>query len=106
MEFPSILTTGKRYNSEHLLLYVAKDYQDKKSENSRFAFSVSKKVCKNATDRNKLRRQGYSLIGKYTKKIKPGFLCFFSLKKNSKNINFQSFEKEVSELLSMSSMLE
>ncbi len=104
-EFPYILTKGKRYNSPNFLLYVARDEGLNKETPSRFSFSVSKKVCKNAADRNRQRRRGYSVVSHLIKNTKPGFLCFFSFKKGSGGSSFINLEKEVPELLSLSSVL-
>jgi ribonuclease P protein component len=100
-EFGELLTNGKRFNSPHLLLYILQN----KEADSRFAFSVSKKVAKSAVERNKYRRRGYSIISKNSTKIKKGFYFFFSFKKNSIPIAFTNLEKEVGELLSSASML-
>ena len=62
---------------------------------SRFAFSVSKKVCKKAVDRNRLRRQGYSVVSKYLKQINPGYFYIFTFKKGSYPIPFSELEKEI-----------
>ncbi len=96
------LSQGKRYNSSNLLLYVLEN----SAGLSRFSFSVSKKVCKNAVDRNKFRRRGYSVVGKYLKKVKPGFLCIFSFKKGSGKIRFEQMEKEITDLLHSAGVLE
>lgn len=50
-----------------------------------FCFSVSKKVAKNAVVRNRLRRTGYRLLGKYIPQIKPGILAIFSFRTMPKN---------------------
>jgi ribonuclease P protein component len=100
--FPRILKEGKRYSSPSLLLYVASRGNN---EPSRFSFSISKKVCKKATDRNKHRRRGYSVIEKYLPNVKPGFFCFFSFKKGSSGVSFSALEKEVFDLLKVSSVV-
>jgi ribonuclease P protein component len=89
--------TSRRFNSSHLLLSVAKN----ENQTSRFAFSVSKKICKLAVDRNRLRRQGYSIVGKYLENIPDGFLFFFSFKKGQYPVLFSDLEKEIKELLSI-----
>jgi ribonuclease P protein component len=101
--FTRILAEGKRYNSPSLLLYVANG--DANSP-SRFAFSVSKKVCKKAVDRNKFRRRGYSVIGKHIKNTAKDHLCFFSFKKSSSSITFEALEKEIVSVLRTASVLE
>lgn len=100
-EIEVLLKSGRRYHSPNLQLYsLTKDIK-----NSKFSFSVSKKVCKNAVDRNKYRRRGYSVIGKHKSLIKSGFYCLFIFKKNSKSITFESIETEILELLSVSGVL-
>ncbi|MCX6701862.1 MAG: ribonuclease P protein component [Candidatus Zambryskibacteria bacterium] len=103
-DFPLILSKNKRYNSPNLLLHVT-PINSNKTKESRFSFSVSKKVCPKATDRNKYRRQGYSVISKNLNRIKPEYYCFFSFKKTSKPIIFSALEKEILELLSSSLVL-
>lgn len=72
-----------------LLRFVSGPSQN--SGESRFCFSVSKKIAKNAVLRNKLRRTGYNLIKKYITKIKPNNLIVFSFQKLPKT------ESEVAE---------
>jgi ribonuclease P protein component len=94
--FPSVLSGGKRFYSLHFLAYIS---HINTKEPSRFAFSVSKKICKNAVDRNRLRRQGYSIVSKYIKEVKPGFLVLFSFKKAPYPLSFGDMEKEVISIL-------
>ncbi len=101
-EYTPLLNQGKRYNSPHLLLYVA---ENNSSKNSKFSFSASKKVYKFAVGRNLLRRRGYSVINKLIKETKPKYLCFFSFKKGSYDISYQVLEKEIKELLSLSGVI-
>lgn len=87
-------------------MYVIKDSTSPISKDSKFSFSVSKKVSKKAVDRNKYRRRGYSIVSQYLSIIKPGFICFFSFKKSNKPPKFLDLEKEVKSLLSESGVLE
>jgi|SRR3989344_114624 len=103
-EFPYILKNGKRYNSPSLLLYVAPADQDGSKE-SKFSFSVSKKVCPKAVDRNRFRRWGYSIVRGSLEQVRSGYFCFFSFKKTLKPISFSVLEKEARELLSLSGVL-
>ena len=104
-EISYILSRGKRYNSSYFLVYIVKS--DGLEENpSRFSFSVSKKVCKGAVGRNKLRRRGYSIISQNIEKIKPNHLFLFSFKKEAVAKSFSALEKDVLELLSLTLMLE
>lgn len=103
-DFTYILANGRKFNSPILLLNIAKIAKD--SENSRFSFSVSKKVSKSAVVRNKLRRRGYSSIEKNIDKIKPAHFLFFNYKKGAEKLKYQEIEKEVVSLLEKSFMLE
>ena len=91
-DFPYILKTGKRFNSPHFLLYVAKNEQENKSK---FSFSVSKKVYKKASDRNKYRRRGYSAVSKQINNIADGHLYFFSFKKGKYPVKFTELQDEI-----------
>jgi len=103
-EFPYILKNAKRYNSPSLLLYVAPT-DSNNSKESKFSFSVSKKVCPKAVDRNRFRRWGYSAVRGSLKQVCLGYFCFFSFKKTLKPVSFSVVEKEVRELLSLSGVL-
>ncbi|MEQ1561330.1 MAG: ribonuclease P protein component [Nitrospira sp.] len=104
-EFFYVLGQGKRYNSQHFLAYVFFDKTKNKPTDSRFSFSVSKKVAKNAVDRNKLRRRGYSILSNILDKIEPDFMVLFSFKKGSDKVSFELLSKEVFGLLSQSHVL-
>jgi len=98
-EFNQIITQGKRYNSQSFTLYLSKIEPREASFPSKFSFSVSKKVAKLAVNRNKLRRRGYSIIGRKLEVIKPGFFMFFLYKKGFEK-DYSLLEKEVMGLLS------
>lgn len=102
--FSHILAHGSRFNSQHLLLYIAKNTLVAKNK-ARIAFSVSKKVCPSAVDRNKYRRMGYSALSPEISNIKDGYLLFFSYKKGSVPVSFKTIQNEIMGLLSTSSML-
>ncbi len=101
-DFPFILQSGRRINSPHILAYILKI--DTESP-SRFSFSVSKKVAINAVDRNKYRRQGYSIISKLTPHIQAGYKVFFSFKKGTGQFSFKILESEVISLLRTSGVI-
>ena len=71
---------GAKFKNDLFLLKFAPT----KSQ-SRFCFSVSKKIAKNAVVRNRLRRAGYRLLQKHLPKIKPNTLTLFSFKTVPKN---------------------
>jgi len=103
-EFTNILKNGRRFHSPSLILCVAPISSGGTSD-SKVSFSVSKKVCQKAVNRNKYRRRGYSIILKNLKKIKPGYFFLFSFKKTPELLTFSTLEKDVTELLSMSGVL-
>lgn len=100
--FSHILSNSNRYNSTYFTLYISPI--SSKNEPSHFSFSVSKKVSKSAVDRNKKRRQGYSVINKNLKQIKPNFYCFFVFKR-VENSKYSEIEKDIIKLLSISGVL-
>jgi len=74
------------------------------SKQSRFCFSVSKKVAKNAVVRNRLRRAGYKLLEKYIPEIKPktiAMISFISIPANNEEI-----EKNIELILKESKLIE
>ncbi len=101
-DFGEILTKGKRFNSSHLLLYICQKTSLKPTQ---FSFSASKKVAKLASERNKLRRWGYSAVQTQPTPIKPGFYCFFVFKKGVQTLKFQTLEVEIVGLLRSSGVL-
>lgn len=105
-DFSYILSNGVRFNSSKLLLYVAKIPSDRPKNKTKIAFSVSKKVCPHAVDRNRYRRVGYSVIRPILGRIKDGYFLFFSYKKGSVPTTFKTLENEVLGLLSNASVLE
>lgn len=100
--FGNLFSKGKRYNSKNFIVYVYPT--QKPTDRSIFSFSVSKKVQKSATDRNFLRRRGYSAISKHLSIIKDGNMFLFVYKpKYSKD--FSEIEKDILELLSSISVI-
>ncbi len=76
-----------------------------KKENTpvKFAFVVSKKVAKNAVDRNILRRRGFSALRdlgvlKQENTLK-GISGAFFYKKEGKGVKIEDLEKEIDEVL-------
>lgn len=97
--FNQIMRSDKRLNSPSFVLYITKINREKPGLPSRFAFSASKKISKRASDRNKLRRRGYSIISKNIGNITSGNFYFFSYKKALER-DFSLLEKEILSLLS------
>lgn len=105
-EFKHILQNGRRSFSDHFVLYLERV---ENYNTSRFSFSISKKICKNATSRNLYRRRGYAVITKIIKQIKPNHFVFFSYKKSKNekdfNLKFKTIESEIVNLLKQTNML-
>jgi len=94
--FPLLSKGAKTFkNNLFLLRFVLKS--DHKI--SRFCFSISKKVAKNAVVRNRMRRAGYRLLKTYLSDIKPEVVALFSYRivpKNDEEIikNLESILKD------------
>lgn len=95
-DFKYILTNNKRYVGESLLLYMATIPESNKQRETKVSFSVSKKVCSKAVDRNRNRRRGYSVVSEHIKQIKLGYFLFFTFKKNPEYV---VLKKEINQLL-------
>ncbi|MCX6735672.1 MAG: ribonuclease P protein component [Candidatus Parcubacteria bacterium] len=69
----------------------------------RFAFVVSKKVAKNAVDRNLLRRRGFSILRDLgilkQENVWKGFFGTFFYKKEGKEMKIKELKKEIEEIL-------
>ncbi|MEK7107933.1 MAG: ribonuclease P protein component [Patescibacteria group bacterium] len=66
---------------------------------SRFAFSVSAKICPKAVDRNRLRRRGYAAARNLLPQIKTPTICLFIIKKGAEKLNFQKLQAEIKNIL-------
>lgn len=95
-EFEGIIKTGKRFYSPIFTLYVKKE---EKITTKKIAFSVSKKICKSAVERNKLRKQGYGAMREFLNKIKPGLSLVFVYKKGTQTPKYKEIKEDVKELL-------
>ena len=73
--FPLLSNGAKIFKNKLFLLRFVLESNQKIS---RFCFSVSKKVARNAVTRNKMRRAGYSFLKKYLSEIKPEVIALFS----------------------------
>jgi len=100
--FKTLLNSNKKFNSEHLTLFL---HNKKDGSPTVFSFSISKKNCKSAVLRNKFRRRSYSVISKNIKNIKPNFMCFFVFKKGFNKLSYFDLEKQILNLLQDSLVL-
>lgn len=79
--FPIIAGSPKTFRNNLFLLKIT----ESKEPQSRFCFSVSKKVSKKAVTRNKLRRSGYRFVEKHLSGVQSGVLAIFYFKAVPKN---------------------
>lgn len=101
--FKEIFHKGSFFQSSNLSLIVL--FSPSLAPESRIAFSVSSKVAKSAVQRNKLRRQGYSVVSKLLKNIKPSYLGVFVLKNGATKLDFESYREEIEKLLEKSKII-
>ena len=71
---------------------------------SRFCFSVSKKVAKSAVVRNRLRRAGYRILSQFLPEIKSKVLVVLSFKTVPKNN--EELEKNLEAILKIANLIE
>lgn len=81
--FPLFKNGTKTFKNSVFLLRFVENGDFK----SRFAFSVSKKISKDAVVRNRLRRIGYRLLSPFVSKSKENVLALFLYSKLPKDEN-------------------
>lgn len=79
--FPLFSKGAKTFKNKVFFLKIVQNSE----MGSRFCFSISKKIVKNATVRNRLRRFGYREIERYIHEINPRILAIFSFRAKPKN---------------------
>lgn len=79
--FPLLAKGAKVFKNKLFLLRFIQG----KDKNSRFCFSISKKVAKSAVVRNRMRRAGYRLLTKYIPQIKSNTIALFAFQSIPKN---------------------
>lgn len=94
--FKTITGRGMSYHSPLLFLSV---YSTHTTSPTRCAVLCSKKVSARAIDRNRQRRRVYRSLQTLLPRIKPGFLCVFTLKKEAKESGFDQLHTAVMSLL-------
>ncbi len=91
---------AKNYHSDNFFVSFI-PYSDTKT--SRFCVSVSKKISKKATQRNKLRRIGYSFVSNNINNIKKPFLIKITYKSFLKDKDL--INKEIFNLLKKAQLI-
>jgi|SRR3989344_471980 len=101
--FPKAVKRGKQLSSGHFSFKYSRDSNIKESK---FSFVVSGSVLKKATDRNLIKRRGYSIIRKNNKTIKKlPLVGIFFVKKGVGDISYTQMENEIIFLLKQAGIL-
>lgn len=90
--FKRVIDEGYTQNTQFALVKSIKIAGE-----SRFAVSVSKKVSKNATDRNKIRRRAYSVIREFIQdeRVKDGVYGVFMMKPSVKVLKHKDLAEQI-----------
>lgn len=72
---------------------------------TRFGISISRKVNKKATSRNRIKRQIRSALRQLLPKIEPGWDCVLSVKPSAVQCNYSQFLQELKQLLAKAEVL-
>lgn len=94
-DFDFVYKKGICYSSRFLLLFVLKN----KLPSQRCGFSISKKISKKATDRNKLKRHLSHIYGEETSKLDKSIDLIFVARKNILDLDFLTLKSTVGGLL-------
>ena len=94
-DFDLVFKKGKNLGSEFLFLKLRKNGL----EISRFGFILSKKISKNATVRNKIKRRLREIIRKKLNDIKPGLDVVIGTKTVIVNKDYQEIKEALEGLL-------
>ncbi|MFA6273230.1 MAG: ribonuclease P protein component [Candidatus Paceibacterota bacterium] len=97
--FEAVFRSAATVSSPFFVLKV------KKAQVSKFAFSVSAKICPKAVDRNKLRRRGYAAARNLLLQIKTPTICLFIIKKGAEKLTFQKLQEEIKNILQKAGIL-
>lgn len=87
--FESAYRASRTFSSPFFVL------KTKEAPASKFAFSVSAKICPKAVNRNKLRRRGYAAARNLLPQIKKPAVFLFIAKKGVEKLNFQKLQEEI-----------
>lgn len=104
-EFNRVKKQGQVFPGRFFSLLVAEQTSLKTLFLKRFAFIVSKKIAKNATRRNKIRRLLAEAVYTFLPKIKTGFDGVFLTKKTIVDKSFSQIKKEVEEVFKQADLL-
>jgi len=89
--FPYILKHGKNFSVPHFTLKTLKNNTNTNS----FSIVISKKVLKNAVDRNSLKRRGYHVIHNTISSLSGGNNGVIFVKKGAHKLSYRNLKEEV-----------
>jgi ribonuclease P protein component len=105
-EFDELMKNSRVFHSTSLSFRLVKNT---KETPPKFAFVISKKVAKNATERNKLKRKGFHILREiiFPNEIlkMKGIMGAFFFKKEGKEVCFNNLKSEIDWLLRKSGVL-
>jgi len=101
-DFQTVYQQGRRYRHNNLLMRVLGDRQ---LPSSRFGITVSQKVSKKATDRNRLKRQIRAAINHLKPQIQPGFDVVIIVLPQGIGCNYERFLRELEQLFSQAGII-
>ncbi|MEB3229131.1 MAG: ribonuclease P protein component [Synechocystis sp.] len=101
-DFQTVYQQGKRFRRSHLLLRVLSDNQ---RQTSRFGITVSQKVSKKATDRNRIKRQIRAALLRLSPHIQPGFDVVIIVLPQGIGCKYERFLRELEQLLSQAGII-
>jgi len=87
-DFEKVFEKGKGYKQDFLYL----KFIDNSFNFTRFGFIISKKACKKAVERNKIKRQLREIVRKKLGNIKKGKDVVIVVLQKTENINFQKIK--------------
>lgn len=101
-DFKEIFDRGKIFRGRYFIVRISPMPEVRPSI---FGFSVPKKAFKNASDRNKYRRRGYSVISKVINNIKPSYKCLFIMGKPAQPPSFEGVRADILSLVDSAGLI-
>jgi len=105
-EFDELMKNGRVFHSP---LFSLRFGNKKNDDIPKFAFVISKKVAKNASDRNILKRRGFhalrELIFPLSVEKRSGHMVAFFFKKEAIGLKFKDIKKDMEILLKKNGVL-
>jgi ribonuclease P protein component len=97
--FGEILSKGRIFYAAYFMM------RSLPAKKTLFAVSVSKKVAKNAVDRNRIRRRVYSLLGEVSLKTELRSENVISAKIGANKISFELQKEDILKLLKKAGLI-